>query len=260
MHDHLPHHILEIPQRVYKYGDSVGQETFTFFKDEMPIMTKGGICYISGMEGTRKTTLMMQLVAAALNPYSKHLGGWRMDLNADEWILYFDTEQPKTRFYKTLDRMTEISELSKPNRFYAVFQRGLSYVERKNEIDYVIKQFVKEGKKIGAIFVDGLADLVDDINNFKQASTVSNLVMKWTDMTDSMFFTAMHLTLGTDFVTGHLGRTLSKKADAGFMLALESDSNHTLVRQTKKREKPIPNFRFNQDLETGLPIIVNAEF
>jgi len=77
------------------------------------------------------------------------------------------------------------------------------------------------------IFIDGIADLVEDSNDLLMSNEVVNKVMNWTDLQNIHVCVVIHNAYGTIKPTGHLGSATVKKAETVINLARVEDESET---------------------------------
>jgi len=58
------------------------------------------------------------------------------------------------------------------------------------------------------VIIDGIADLVSDVNNLEESNLVVQKIMKWSAELDCHIVTVIHSNFGSDKPTGHLGSFL----------------------------------------------------
>jgi hypothetical protein len=117
----------------------------------------------------------------------------------------------------------------------------------------------EEGKEIGLIVIDGIADLVSDANNLEESNLIVQKVMAWSTVYNCHIVTVIHSNFGSDKPTGHLGSFLEKKAET--QIQLEKDENKfgcITVSCKRSRNTPFESFDFMLN-ENGLPKIISAD-
>jgi hypothetical protein len=131
--------------------------------------------------------------------------------------------------------------------------------DRIDFIDYVLENIL-DSKNIGLIIIDGIADLVSDVNNLEQCSIAVQKLMSWTDLYKCHIVTVIHSNHGSDKPTGHLGSFLEKKAE----LQIKLEANHVnkgwvSVECKRSRNRGFEPFSFLIN-ENGLPEFVDNSF
>lgn len=220
------------------------------------LCTYGNFSFVQAPPKSMKTFFMSLLASAFCNPIGKHTKGMNSFRENKEFI-HFDTEQGdwhSQRVFKRIKWMNKGLDLS----FYHTFAlRKISYQSRIDFIDYYLESLAEDGKEIGLVIIDGVADLVSDANNLEECNLIVQKIMTWTSVYNCHIVTVIHSNHGSSKPTGHLGSFLEKKAET--QIELERDENKfgcITVNCKRSRSTPFESFDFKLD-ESGLPIIDN---
>ena len=98
----------------------------------------------------------------------------------------------------------------RPIRRISIFfcLREYSPSVRIEVIDYALRQ----QKGYGLVIIDGIRDLMLDINNAGESVEVINRMMEWSSRYDLHIHCVLHLNKGDNNVRGHIGTEMSNKA------------------------------------------------
>ena len=224
----------------------------------IPIGTYGNFSFIQAPPKSMKTFFVSLLGSAFCNPngdFTKGMSSFR----GDKHFVHFDTEQGdwhSQRVFKRIEWMNKGLNLD----FYHTFAlRKIGYKDRINFIQYYLDCMREEGKEIGLIVIDGIADLVSDANNLEESNLIVQKIMAWSTVYDCHIVTVIHSNFGSDKPTGHLGSFLEKKAET--QIQLEKDENKfgcITVSCKRSRNTPFESFDFMLN-ENGLPKIITAD-
>ena len=72
--------------------------------------------------------------------------------------------------------------------------------------------------------IDGVADLVEDINDIEQSNKIISTLMKWSKDYNLYISTIIHQNKNDNYATGHLGSALIKKSEA--VISVEKHSEN----------------------------------
>lgn len=138
------------------------------------------------------------------------------------------------------------------SRFFCL--REYSPSVRIEVIDYALRQ----QKGYGLVIIDGIRDLMLDINNAGESVEVINRMMEWSSRYDLHIHCVLHLNKGDNNVRGHIGTEMSNKAETVLVIS-KSNENPGIseVHALHIREKEFKPFAFTIN-ETGLPVIAEV--
>ena len=224
----------------------------------IPIGTYGNFSFIQAPPKSMKTFFVSLLGSAYCNPngdFTKGMSSFR----GKKHFIHFDTEQGdwhSQRVFKRIEWMNKGLNLD----FYHTFAlRKIGYKDRINFIQYYLDCMREEGKEIGLIVIDGIADLVSDANNLEESNLIVQKIMSWTSIYNCHIVTVIHSNFGSDKPTGHLGSFLEKKAET--QIQLEKDENKfgcITVSCKRSRNTPFESFDFVLN-DSGLPKIITPD-
>ena len=224
----------------------------------VPIGTYGNFSFVQAPPKSMKTFFVSLLGSAFCYPNGSHTKG--MDSFRDnKHFVHFDTEQGEwhaQRVFKRLQWMNFAENLD----FYHTFAlRKISYRSRIDFIEYYLECMREEGKEIGLVVIDGVADLVSDANNLEESSAIVQKIMAWTTIYNCHIVTVIHSNNGSDKPTGHLGSFLEKKTETQIQLSRDENKLGAITVSCKRsRNTPFEQFDFKLD-PSGLPKIINTD-
>ena len=232
----------DIPPEVIRVGDSV-------------IATLGNFSASTGKGKSKKTFNVSAIVASALTG-RKILNYESSFPEGKRKILYFDTEQSKGHCLKVVRRINRLAGFpEKQNckliRFAWLRDRGT--LERRD----IIEDAMIDNPDAGLVIIDGLRDLIFDINSSNEAAEVIGLLMRWTSQYNVHIHTVLHLNKGDDNVRGHIGTELNNKAET-ILQVTRNERNYeiTEVKATMIRDKVFAPFAFKIS-DDGIPVLVD---
>ena len=136
--------------------------------------------------------------------------------------------------------------------FIFVVLRECTPDKRKQIIDYMLANM--EG--IGLVIIDGIRDLMYDINSPSESSELINLLMRWSSEYNLHIHTVLHLNKGDDNTRGHIGTELNNKAETVLQITKSTqDVDISEVKAMHIRDKDFEPFAFRIN-ETALPEVV----
>lgn len=220
------------------------------------ISTLGNFSASTGKGKSKKTFNVCAIVAAALTG-RKILNYEAKFPDNKNKVLYFDTEQSSFHCHKVLERINKLAGFPSDQDcelIEFVMLREYSPLDRRQIIEFALA----ERSDVGLVVIDGLRDLLFDINNSTEAAEVIGLLMRWTSEYNLHIHTVLHLNKADDNVRGHIGTELNHKAETILQVTKnEHDGNISEVQATLIRDKDFIPFAFRIN-EEGLPELVDG--
>jgi hypothetical protein len=220
------------------------------------ISTLGNFSASTGKGKSKKTFNVCAIVASAITGkkvlnYEAHFP------ESKRKILYFDTEQSSYHCHKVLERINRLAGFPA--------EEDLSLIEfvklrEYNPIDrrQIIELALAERPDVGLVIIDGLRDLLFDINSSIEAAEVIGLLMRWTSQYNLHIHTVLHLNKADDNVRGHIGTELNHKAETILQISRnEEDGKISEVHASLIRDRDFPPFAF-QINDEGLPELIEG--
>lgn len=127
-------------------------------------------------------------------------------------VLYFDTEQSPYHCQKVIRRAIELADLPTDRHPDNLFFSQLRAQVPDTRLE-IIDRAIATTPNVGLVVIDGIRDLMFDINNATESSRLINKLMEWTDNNQIHVHTVLHLNKSDDNVRGHVGTELNNKAE-----------------------------------------------
>ena len=193
------------------------------------IGTLGNFSASIGKAKSKKTFNVSAIVAAALK------NGTVLNYTAElpenkRKILYVDTEQSSYHCAKVARRSLRMAGLPTGSN-----HENLEYlVQRKYTPEERIaleREAIYRTENVGLVIIDGIRDMVYDINSPGESTKVISLLMTWTGERNIHIHTILHQNKGDEHARGHIGTELSNKAET--VLQVEKDENNPDISTVK---------------------------
>lgn len=223
----------------------------------------GGIQVITGHRKNGKSFFLVQLMAAALG--SSKLGGLRLNrgenIPQEPRVLYIDTEMEIENCNLEMKRVHALNDFdlnTKHPRFWGLWLSSESPEDRWG----MVKQAIEEVNP-DLIVLDGIRDVVRDINNADESSQVIAEMMKIARDRNCCFWTAIHYNDGSDKMRGWLGTELGNKASDVFEVIKEKKDSVVdfTVKQKFGRGKDVSDWKFMVSdtlWSFGVPVVMGG--
>ena len=191
--------------------------------------TLGNFSASIGKAKSKKTFNVSAIVAAALKNGTVLL--YSAELPKDKRkILYVDTEQSPYHCLKVMERILRMAGLPTDRDSEHLEFLALRKYTPKERIA-AVEQAIYNTPELGLVVIDGIRDMVYDINSPGESTKVISLLMTWTGERNIHIHTILHQNKGDEHARGHIGTELSNKAET--VLQVEKDEKNPGVSTVK---------------------------
>ena len=211
---------------------------------EAIIGTLGNFSVSTGKAKAKKTFNVSAIVAAAL------VNGQVLEYKASfpeskRTILYFDTEQSPYHCQLVMQRILRLAGLPIDREPEHLKFSHLRAIADPNERREIIRYAIYNTPNVGLVVIDGIRDLMLDINNSTEATRLVGDLMQWTSEQNIHIQTVLHLNKGDDNARGHIGTELNNKAETVLQITKDNTlPERSIVAPAIIRSKPFSKFAF----------------
>ena len=201
----------------------VSQEVIFTIQSKI-ILTYGSLMILTGKPKARKTTFLHAFIGSALT--TQNIWDIQSELKPDKnEVILIDTEQSLYDLHQSLNRLQNtINKKLSTTNFKAFSARSLSV----DEIVQLITTICENNPKIGLLCIDGLLDLVNDINDVREAKAAIHYLKTLSDKFNIGIVGILHQNKGTNFSLGHLGSFASRHAQSELSIEKNESGTSTL--------------------------------
>ena len=223
--------------------------------DNSTIATLGNFSASTGKAKSKKTFNISAIVAAAL-ANGKVLNYCAQLPEGKRKVLYVDTEQSRFHCHNVLARILKLAGLPTTMDNENLDFIGLREYPPKLRLQ-VVDYALRKNSGYGLVIIDGIRDMMLDINNASESVCLINTLMRWSSVYDIHIHCVLHLNKGDDNVRGHIGTELNNKAETVLVISKDSkNANISEVRPMQIRDKDFAPFAFRIN-EESLPEMVD---
>jgi hypothetical protein len=247
-----PKESIEYPPVALSLGEKLLKTNTKDLLLPIPIGTYGNFSFVQAPPKTKKTFLISLLTSVYLGG-KNHFGGDLKGHRQNRDVIHIDTEQGKWHCQKVFKRVLDMNSNDYSKNYYTFGLRTIGYKERIQFIEYCLEHKVKNA---GLLIIDGIADLVSDVNNLEESNACVQKLMEWSANYKVHIMCVIHSNFGSDKPTGHLGSFLEKKAETQIQLEANTvNKDWITVKCKRSRGYSFETFSFKVN-EIGLPEIV----
>ena len=224
--------------------------------DGVTIATLGNFSASTGKPKSKKTFNVSAIVASALS--GKEVLKYKAELPpCKNRVLYIDTEQSKCHCHKVLHRILTLAGLptdQENDRIEFFVLREYTPDQRRD----IIRWALHEEENIGLVIIDGIRDLIHDINSPSESLDIINELMRWSSYYELHIHTVLHLNKGDDNTRGHIGTELNNKAETVLQITKSTqDGNISEVKAMHIRDREFDPFAFRIN-DNALPEVMDG--
>lgn len=217
-------------------GVDIPRPESVFELDGIPIFTKKSLSTLIGKAKSGKTTCTAWIMAQTI----------KQQLN----VLWIDTEQgeyygSRTQFWVLAIASLHLSHYLK---FYDL--KIHNPTTRTQIVQHLIETIQPD-----VIVLDGIRDLVFDINNAEEATNTVGLLMRMADINNCHILSILHQNKGNEHARGHLGSEMINKSESVIKVTRD-ENNLTVCEPEFCRGEEFKPFAFERDA-VGMPQIVD---
>ena len=244
--------VMEYPPTALSYGEKTIQTTKGDITFPIPIGTYGNFSFVQAPPKSKKT-FFASLLASVYLSGGNNFGGNIRGHRDGKCLLHFDTEQGHWHSQRVFKRVLDMANVQDVGCYQTYALRTINYKTRMQFIEHILKE---NGDKNGLVIIDGIADLVSDVNNLEESNLCVQKIMEWSAKFNCHIVTVIHSNYGSEKPTGHLGSFLEKKTETQIQLELNSvHKDNITVKCKRSRGYAFETFSFSVN-ELGLPFVV----
>ena len=244
--------VMEYPPTALSLGEKTIQSKGGNITMPIPIGTYGNFSFVQAPPKSKKT-FFVSLLASVYLSGGNNFGGKIKGHRDGRCLMHFDTEQGHWHSQRVFKRVQDMSNTKEVGCYHTYALRTIGYKERLQFIEYCLEQ--NKGKN-GLVIIDGIADLVSDVNNLEESNLCVQKIMQLSAKYDCHIVTVIHSNYGSDKPTGHLGSFLEKKTETQIQLEANTVNKEWITVSCKRsRGYAFETFSFSIN-EFGLPFVV----
>ena len=224
-----------------------------------PIATLGNFSASIGKAKSKKTFNVSAIVAAALKNSTVLQYAAELPENKRK-ILYVDTEQSPYHCQKVMKRIVRMAGLSEDKH-----PENLQFLAlRKYTLEIriaIVETAIYQTENLGLLIIDGIRDMMYDINSPGESTKIISKLMQWTDEKQIHIHTILHQNKADENARGHIGTELNNKAETILEVAKDKfDNNISTVQAIHIRAMDFQPFAFRINNDALPELVDNYSF
>lgn len=211
----------------FNFNQEPPEEALILTIDQKKVASLGGLVVLTGKPKARKTTFLHSFLGSAI--VKKPIFSVYANLPTEKpGIILIDTEQSNYDLYKSMSRLGNLIGIpvdKLPDSNFKLFStRTLDSLETIKLIDSILEA----NKDTGILAIDSLLDLVNDLNDIKEAKQAITKIKTWLDTYKITIITVIHQSKSTNFSLGHLGSFASRFCQSELSIEKNEDQTSTI--------------------------------
>lgn len=160
--------------------------------------------------------------------------------------LIFDTEQGGKHLIQKLKAIETIA-----GGYSRVHSYGLRPFSPQKRLGFIKKYLESYGNNYNLVIVDGVRDLMIDINNPTESTKLVSYLMEWTYEKNIHICVVIHTNKEGGYARGHIGTEIMNKSETVIKVSKEGPLTRVVCEYSRGR--PFDDFYF--DIIDGIPMI-----
>jgi hypothetical protein len=213
------------------------EEPWAFKLAGVEVAHCGNIITIAAAVKSGKSSVISAMMASMMSSIGQDYLGFEGSNPGCKTVLHFDTEQSRGDHYNMMMRALRRADLQAPPSWFSSYSlTRLDPAERRAAISAMARKAAANGG-LHSLFIDGVADLVFDVNDLKEACSLVTELHQLATEISCVIVTALHHNPGGEKTRGHLGcqpaRRQEVSGDKAPCFAWNSEAAMHLLTQSK---------------------------
>jgi hypothetical protein len=219
----------------------------------------GNLVTIAAAVKSGKSSVIAAMLASMMGAAGRDYLGFEGSNPDGKAVLHFDTEQSRGDHFQMMMRTLRRADLATPPSWFASYSLILlDPLERRAAIGAMAREAAAVG--LHSLFIDGVADLVFDVNDLAEACGLVAELHQLAVETACVIVTALHHNPGGEKTRGHLGSQIERKSES--VLVLRKDGENISISCKPARRAEVTDDkapRFSWDTASGMHLLTQSK-
>jgi len=219
------------------------------------IAHSGNLVTIAAAVKSGKSSVIAAMLASLMGGEDGDYLGFE-GINPDGHIvLHFDTEQSRGDHYQMMIRALRRADTSPPPSWFRSYSLTLFDPNERRTAICALARAASESGKLHSIFIDGVADMVFDVNEVGEACALVTELHQLASETNCVIIMALHHNPGGVKMRGHLGSQVERKSESVLVLCKDGEEVSISCKPARRKEISDANApRFKWDDALGMHV------
>lgn len=205
----------------------VDESKFVMYVNSKKVGSVGNFICITGKPKARKSVFAYAILSSAITRMEMLGIGIRLPDDRQDIVLV-DTEQDRNDILLGMQRLKRQTKLPSLKHIKNLFVYSVSILEPALIIAFMTNLF-KKNNHIGIVVIDGLLDLINDMNDIKESRKLMQHLKIWAIENQCLIVTILHQSKSANFSIGHLGSFADRKAQAVLQVEKSKDEEQSIL-------------------------------
>ena len=236
------------------------EEPWAFKLAGVEVAHCGNIITVAAAVKSGKSSVISAMMASMMSSIGQDYLGFEGNNPGGKAVLHYDTEQSRGDHYHMMMRALRRADLQAPPSWFSSYSLTLlDPAERRAAISAMARK-AAANSGLHSLFIDGVADLVFDVNDLAEACGLVADLHKLATETGCVIVTALHHNPGGEKTRGHLGSQIERKSES--VLVLRKDGETTSISCKPARRQEISGDKapcFSWDKEAAMHLLTQSK-
>lgn len=223
--------------------------------DSSIIGTASNFVAITGLPKTAKSSFVGAIISSFL--IQRPVLSFRAHAYKEKFkIALFDTEQSNFDFDRTVKRIENYTQYDRKGVF-KFFDAFLLREDDSITILKLINEYLKNTPECAILIIDGLLDLIENMNDEAASKRLIRILKKWGKKHDILIITVLHLGKKDQSSIGHIGSASDRYAQSTLIIEKTKDQTYTCNPKFLRSAKDFDTIEIKYSNERGIFAQVN---
>lgn len=226
------------------------EEPWAFKLAGVEVAHCGNIITIAAAVKSGKSSVISAMMASMMSSIGQDYLGFEGSNLGGKAVLHYDTEQSRGDHYNMMMRALRRADLQAPPSWFSSYSLTLlDPAERRAAISAMARK-AAANSGLHSLFIDGVADLVFDVNDLKEACSLVTELHQLATKTSCVIVTALHHNPGGEKTRGHLGSQIERKSESVLVLRKDGETTSISCKPARRQEisgNKAPCFAWNSE-------------
>lgn len=234
-------------------------ESWVFKLAGVEVAHSGNIVTIAAAVKSGKSSVISAMIASMMGATGRDYLAFHGSNPEGKAVLHYDTEQSRGDHYHMNMRALRRADLdTQPSWFSSYSLTLLDPAERRAAIGAMARKAAANGG-LHSLFIDGVADLVFDVNDLAEACGLVAELHQLATETGCVIVTALHHNPGGEKTRGHLGSQIERKSESVLVLRKDGETISISCKPARRQEVSDDKApRFSWDTQAAMHLLTQS--